>query len=48
MISTYKPHQGAFDEVIDQNGNIAASYQNMFGAANHISQMIKILKDANN
>ena len=34
--------------LIDQEGNIAASYQDMFGAANHISEMIKFLKDANN
>ena len=34
--------------LIDQQGNIAASYQDMFGAANHISEMIKFLKDANN
>lgn len=34
--------------LVDQNGKIAASYQNMFGAADHIRQMIKILKEANN
>ena len=34
--------------LIDPQGKIVASYQNMFGAANHIKEMIKILKDANN
>ena len=34
--------------LIDSEGRIAASYQNMFGAGQHIKHMIKILKDANN
>lgn len=34
--------------LIDGEGRIVASYQNMFGAGQHIRQMIKILKNANN
>lgn len=33
--------------LIDRHGKIAASYQNMFGAADHIRQMIKVLKSPN-
>lgn len=33
--------------LIDRQGKIAASYQDMFGAADHIDQMIKVLKNPN-
>ena len=33
--------------LIDRHGKIAASYQDMFGAADHIRQMIKVLKNPN-
>ena len=33
--------------LIDRQGKIAASYQDMFGAEDHIDQMIKVLKNPN-